>query len=55
MLMVILANVDIATQEILSMAEEVDKDGDRTLGVLSKLELVDKGAEKQIMDLLAGK
>ncbi|KAI9894600.1 MAG: hypothetical protein M1814_001955 [Vezdaea aestivalis] len=55
MLTVIPANVDIATQEILSMAEEVDKDGDRTLGVLTKPDLVDKGAERQIMDLIAGK
>ncbi|KAI9789596.1 MAG: hypothetical protein M1816_005905 [Peltula sp. TS41687] len=34
-LTVIPANVDIATQEILTMAEEVD-DGHRTLGVLTK-------------------
>src|ERR1700753_1909149 len=36
MLTVIPANVDIATQEILSMAEEADNDGHRTLGVLTK-------------------
>ncbi|TVY58278.1 Interferon-induced GTP-binding protein Mx2 [Lachnellula cervina] len=55
MLTVIPANVDIATQEILEMAEEVDPDGQRTLGVLTKPDLVDKGAEKTIVDLIEGR
>jgi hypothetical protein len=55
MLVVIPANVDIATQEILEMAEEVDPDGHRTLGVLTKPDLVDKGAEPAVVELIEGK
>jgi hypothetical protein len=55
MLTVVPANVDIATQEILTMAEEADEDGHRTLGVLTKPDLVDKGAEGSVLDLLEGK
>lgn len=54
MLTVIPANVDIATQEILTMAEEADGDGHRTLGVLTKPDLVDSGAEAPVMDLIKG-
>jgi hypothetical protein len=53
-LAVIPANVDIATQEILTIAEEVDEDGHRTLGVLTKPDLVDKGAEPPVIGLLGG-
>ena len=55
MLTVIPANVDIATQEILTMAEEVDPKGQRTLGVLTKPDLVDKGAEVSVLELIEGK
>ncbi len=55
MLTVIPANVDIATQEILSMAEKYDGDGHRTLGVLTKPDLVDIGAETQVLELVEGK
>lgn len=54
-LAVIPANVDIATQEILELAEGIDTDGRRTLGVLTKPDLVDKGAEKDVLDLIDGK
>jgi Dynamin family/Dynamin central region len=54
MLTVVPANVDIATQEILTMAEEVDEEGIRTLGVLTKPDLVDSGAEKPVLDLVKG-
>jgi GTP-binding protein EngB required for normal cell division len=54
MLTVVPANVDIATQEILTMAEDVNQDGHRTLGVLTKPDLVDKGAEENVMELLRG-
>ena len=54
-LAVIPANVDIATQEILEMAEEVDPEGQRTLGVLTKPDLVDKGAEQAVVDLIEGR
>lgn len=55
MLAVVPANVDIATQEILEKAEEVDPEGIRTLGVLTKPDLVDKGAENNVIDLVEGK
>jgi hypothetical protein len=54
MLVVIPANVDIATQEILTLAEEADPEGHRTLGVLTKPDLVDLGAEKHVMQLVKG-
>jgi hypothetical protein len=54
-LAVVPANVDIATQEILDIAERHDPDGSRTLGVLTKPDLVDQGAEQMILDLLHDK
>ncbi|CAD0115337.1 unnamed protein product [Aureobasidium uvarum] len=54
MLVVIPANVDIATQEILTLAEEADPDGHRTLGVLTKPDLVDPGAESGVLQLIKG-
>ncbi|KAJ5917530.1 hypothetical protein N7466_011084 [Penicillium verhagenii] len=54
-LTVVPANVDIATQEIVEMAHELDPDGERTLGVLTKPDLVDKGAEEKVIDLIRGK
>ena len=53
-LAVIPANVDIATQEILKMAKECDPKGQRTLGVLTKPDLVDRGAENRVIDLVEG-
>jgi hypothetical protein len=47
---VVPANVDIATQEIIQMAEDADIHGQRTLGVLTKPDLVDKGAEDKVRD-----
>ena len=55
MLTVVPANVDVATQEILTMAEEIDEDGHRTLGVLTKPDLVDAGAETPVIELIEGK
>ncbi|KAJ5742564.1 uncharacterized protein N7511_011296, partial [Penicillium nucicola] len=54
-LTVVPANVDIATQEIVEMAHELDSEGERTLGVLTKPDLVDKGAEEKVIDLIRGK
>jgi hypothetical protein len=45
---VVPANVDIATQEIIQMAEDADTHGQCTLGVLTKPDLVDKGAEDKV-------
>ena len=55
MLTVIPSNVDIATQGILEKAEELDRDGIRTLGVLTKPDLVDKGAEHNVVNLIKGR
>lgn len=52
MLVVIPANVNIVTQEILEMTEEVDSDEQRTLDVLTKTDLVDKSAEQVVVDLI---
>jgi hypothetical protein len=54
-LAVLPANVDIATQEIISLAKKVDPNGMRTLGVLTKPDLVDAGGEESVMDLVQGK
>ncbi|KAG9234025.1 dynamin GTPase [Amylocarpus encephaloides] len=47
-LAVIPSNTDIATQEILSIAKELDPKGLWTLGVLTKPDLVDKGGEENL-------
>lgn len=52
MLAVVPANVDIATQEIIEMARAADRNGARTLRILTKPDLVDKGAENKIIDLI---
>lgn len=53
-LAVIPANVDVATQEILEIAEEFDPDRQRTLGVLTKPDLVDEGAGPNMIGVLEG-
>jgi len=55
MLTVVPANVDLATQEILEMAKEVDPDYRRTIGVMTKPDLVDKGAEQKVVEIIEGK
>lgn len=54
MLAVIPANGDVATQEILELASEANPTQDRTLGVLTKPDLVDRGAESTVVKLLEG-
>uniref|UniRef100_A0A8D2D704 Dynamin-type G domain-containing protein n=1 Tax=Sciurus vulgaris TaxID=55149 RepID=A0A8D2D704_SCIVU len=51
-LVVVPSNVDIATTEALSMAQEEDPDGDRTIGILTKPDLVDKGTEDQVVGVV---
>ena len=46
-------NVDIANSDALQVANEVDPQGERTIGVLTKLDLEDKGTNS--MDVLLGK
>ena len=53
-LAVIPVNVDIATADILERAQKVDPEGRRTIGVLTKPDLVDKGAEEEVMAVLQG-
>lgn len=55
MLAVVPANTDLATPEILELAAEADVHGDRTLGVLTKPDLVDRGAESSVLDLVEGR
>ncbi|XP_062174026.1 phragmoplastin DRP1E [Alnus glutinosa] len=47
------ANQDIATSDAIKLAREVDPAGDRTFGVLTKLDLMDKGTNA--MDVLEGR
>uniref|UniRef100_A0A8D0L999 Dynamin-type G domain-containing protein n=1 Tax=Sphenodon punctatus TaxID=8508 RepID=A0A8D0L999_SPHPU len=51
-LVVVPSNVDIATTEALKMAQEVDPEGERTLGILTKPDLVDKGTEESVVDIV---
>uniref|UniRef100_A0A8B9JWP9 Uncharacterized protein n=1 Tax=Astyanax mexicanus TaxID=7994 RepID=A0A8B9JWP9_ASTMX len=51
-LAVVPCNVDIATTEALRMAQEVDPEGKRTLAILTKPDLVDKGTEKNVLDVV---
>ncbi|NXI42544.1 MX protein, partial [Galbula dea] len=51
-LVVVPCNVDIATTEALKMAQEVDPSGERTLGILTKPDLVDRGTEDSIINIM---
>uniref|UniRef100_A0A3P9Q3D3 Interferon-induced GTP-binding protein Mx n=1 Tax=Poecilia reticulata TaxID=8081 RepID=A0A3P9Q3D3_POERE len=54
-LVVVPSNVDIATTEALKMAQQVDPDGERTLGILTKPDLVDKGTEETVVEIVNNK
>ncbi|KAI5629530.1 myxovirus (influenza virus) resistance G isoform X1, partial [Silurus asotus] len=54
-LVVVPCNVDIATTEALKMAQEVDPEGKRTLAILTKPDLIDRGTEKNILDIVRNK
>lgn len=47
------ANMDLANSDSLKLAREVDPDGHRTLGVLTKIDLMDRGTDAR--DMLNGK
>nr|XP_046240534.1 interferon-induced GTP-binding protein Mx-like [Scatophagus argus] len=51
-LVVVPCTVDIANTEALKMAQEVDPDGERTLGILTKPDLVDKGTEETVVKIV---
>lgn len=49
-------NVDIATQEILKLAEEADPDGLRTMGVLTKPDLaIERATQDAVVNLVQGR
>lgn len=52
---VVPANVDIHNTEILQAAEEADPSGVRTIAVVTKLDLIDEGAESSVYELLLNK
>jgi vacuolar protein sorting-associated protein 1 len=47
------ANQDIANSDALKLAAEVDPEGERTIGVVTKIDLMDEGTNA--LDLLQGK
>lgn len=47
------ANQDLANSDGLKLAREVDPEGQRTIGVLSKVDLMDEGTD--VVDILAGR
>ncbi|KAL5604208.1 hypothetical protein BROUX41_002190 [Berkeleyomyces rouxiae] len=47
------ANQDLANSDGLKMAREVDPEGQRTIGVLTKVDLMDEGTD--VVDILAGR
>jgi len=47
------ANTDLANSDGLKMAREVDPEGTRTIGVLTKVDLMDSGTD--VVDILAGR
>ncbi len=47
------ANADLANSDGLKLAREVDPEGQRTIGVLTKVDLMDEGTD--VVDILAGR
>ncbi|KAI5799219.1 Dynamin central region-domain-containing protein [Peziza echinospora] len=47
------ANSDLANSDGLKLAREVDPEGQRTIGVLTKIDLMDEGTD--VVDILAGR
>ncbi|ODV59121.1 dynamin-like GTPase VPS1 ASCRUDRAFT_71852 [Ascoidea rubescens DSM 1968] len=47
------ANIDLANSDGLKLAREVDPEGTRTIGVLTKVDLMDVGTD--VIDILAGR
>lgn len=47
------ANSDLATSDALQIAKEVDPDGNRTIGVLTKVDIMDHGTDAR--DILNNK
>jgi dynamin 1-like protein len=47
------ANVDLANSDALKLARRVDPHGDRTIGVITKIDLMDEGTNA--IDILSGR
>ncbi|KAF2673311.1 vacuolar protein sorting-associated protein 1 [Microthyrium microscopicum] len=47
------ANTDLANSDGLKLAREVDPEGQRTIGVLTKVDIMDEGTD--VIDILAGR
>ena len=47
------ANTDLANSDGLNLARQVDPEGQRTIGVLTKVDLMDEGTD--VVDILAGR
>ena len=55
-LAVLPANIDFATQEILALSEKYDPQGERTLGVLTKPDLIlEESGKRAVCNLVLGK
>ncbi|XP_077066927.1 interferon-induced GTP-binding protein Mx3-like isoform X2 [Siphateles boraxobius] len=54
-MVVVPCNTDIATTEALKMAQEVDPEGRRTVAILTKPDLIDRGTEKNILAIVHNK
>lgn len=46
------ANTDLANSDAIQAATAVDPKGDRTVGVLTKIDIIDKGTETEILKIL---
>jgi GTPase SAR1 family protein len=55
MLTVVPCTSDIANEDVVQLADDLDPYGNRTLGVLTKPDLVDDGAEGEILNVINGK
>ncbi|CAH0046282.1 unnamed protein product [Clonostachys solani] len=55
MLTVVPCTSDIANEDVVQLADDLDPYGNRTLGVLTKPDLVDDGAEGGVLNVMNGK
>jgi replication fork clamp-binding protein CrfC len=47
------ANQDLANSDALKLARKVDPDGERTIGVLTKIDIMDQGTD--CIEIIQGK
>jgi len=48
-LCVVPANVDLSTSDGIQMAMKIDREGRRTIGVITKIDIMDKGTDAKLM------